>query len=138
MQQAGIAHLFVRGKDAQFCPGRKWQFDFYCPTRQLAVEVEGGSWAGGRHTRGSGFSADAEKYNAAAIAGIRVLRFDSRMIPPPRPYRKEARTAAEKRRRALDGTALATIKLALGAASDSGHTEVSRPEAGRYVRNSGT
>jgi hypothetical protein len=31
-------------------------------------------WTRGRHTRGAGFIKDIEKYNAAAIAGYRVLR----------------------------------------------------------------
>jgi len=39
----------------------------------LAVEVDGGTWTGGRHTRGAGFEADCEKLNAAVIAGFRVL-----------------------------------------------------------------
>jgi hypothetical protein len=40
----------------------------------VALEVEGGAWSGGRHTRGAGFLGDMEKYNAAAILGWCVLR----------------------------------------------------------------
>jgi very-short-patch-repair endonuclease len=46
----------------------------------VAAEVEGGTWSGGRHTRGSGFEKDAEKYNEAANDGWRVLRFTGGMI----------------------------------------------------------
>lgn len=56
---------------------RKWRFDFAWPSRMLAVEVEGGTHSGGRHTRGAGYAADCEKYNAATISGWRVLRFTS-------------------------------------------------------------
>jgi hypothetical protein len=46
----------------------------------LAVEVEGGTWIAGRHTSGSGFAADCEKYNEAIIAGWRILRVTPAMI----------------------------------------------------------
>lgn len=54
--------------------GRQWRCDFCWPDRLVAVEVEGGIWNGGRHIRPAGFEADAEKYNAMAIAGWAVLR----------------------------------------------------------------
>jgi very-short-patch-repair endonuclease len=59
----------------RFHPTRKWRFDFAFPDRMVAVEIEGGVWTGGRHTRGSGFVADIEKYNAAAALGWFVFRF---------------------------------------------------------------
>ena len=37
-------------------------------------ELEGGTWTGGRHTRGTGFRDDCEKYNAAGAFGWRVFR----------------------------------------------------------------
>lgn len=62
-------------REHQFAPPRRWRFDFAWPAFMLAVEIEGGVWANGRHTRGSGFIADISKYNAAALAGWKVLRF---------------------------------------------------------------
>jgi hypothetical protein len=61
-------------------PDRRWRFDFAWPDYKLAVEVEGGSWIGGRHSRGAGFQSDIEKYNSAARLGWTVLRYTGRMI----------------------------------------------------------
>ncbi len=57
-----------------FHPTRKWRFDYAWPAFKVALEVEGGVWTGGRHTRGSGFVKDLEKYNAAACLGWRIIR----------------------------------------------------------------
>lgn len=63
-----------------FLDDRKFRFDFAWPWIHLAVEVEGGSWSGGRHTRGLGFERDCEKYNEATIAGWQVFRVTPAMI----------------------------------------------------------
>jgi hypothetical protein len=55
-------------------PERKWKFDYAWPEHLVALECEGGVWVGGRHTSGSGFLKDIEKYNAAAVRGWLVLR----------------------------------------------------------------
>jgi very-short-patch-repair endonuclease len=60
--------------------GRKWRFDFAWPEERLAVEVEGGIWTQGRHTRGSTFENELRKYNRAALAGWCVLRLSTEMI----------------------------------------------------------
>ncbi len=57
-----------------------WRFDFAFPGQRLAVEVEGGTWANGRHSRGSGYESDCRKYNAAILHGWRVYRFTSDMV----------------------------------------------------------
>lgn len=62
-----------------FCD-RKWRFDFAELRSKVAIEVEGGTWSGGRHTRGAGYSADCEKYNEATRLGWRVFRLTSNMI----------------------------------------------------------
>lgn len=59
----------------QFHPRRKWRFDIAWPDLMLAVEIDGGIWSGGRHTRRAGFHKDMEKINAATVLGWRVLRF---------------------------------------------------------------
>jgi hypothetical protein len=63
-----------------FAPPRRWRFDLAWPEQMIAVEVEGGSYVGGRHSTGPGFWRDCEKYNAAVVLGWRVLRFTPAMI----------------------------------------------------------
>lgn len=81
-----------------FHPERKWRVDWYFEANgyQVALEVEGAIFGrqvichqchvpvvskngkkimqGGRHSSGSGFAGDLEKYNALAMAGIWLLR----------------------------------------------------------------
>ena len=59
----------------KFHPERKWKADFAIPSRMLLIEIDGGAFSAGRHTRGMGFINDMEKLNAAACLGYRVLRF---------------------------------------------------------------
>jgi len=63
-----------------FCNDRKWRFDFAWYEIMLSVEVEGGVWTSGRHTRPKSFTEDIIKYNEAAIMGWTVLRYTSDLI----------------------------------------------------------
>lgn len=63
----------------RFCE-RRWLFDFAWPDIKLAVEVDGGTWVGGRHTRPQGFAKDCEKLNRATMDGWRVLRYTGEMV----------------------------------------------------------
>jgi len=51
-----------------------WRMDYAWPDQKVALEVEGGVFSGGRHTRGSGFVGDMNKYNAAGAMGWIILR----------------------------------------------------------------
>jgi hypothetical protein len=64
----------------KFHPTRRWRFDIAWPELMLAVEVEGGTWINGRHSRGSGMEADLEKYGEAMKLGWNVYRCSSGMI----------------------------------------------------------
>lgn len=63
------------GKEYRVVPDRKWRFDYAYPDLMIGMEVHGGIWIRGGHTRGSGFIKDREKFNRAAIAGWLVLEF---------------------------------------------------------------
>ena len=63
-----------------FLDGRRFRFDFAWPPFLIAVEIEGGTYSMGRHTRGSGFAKDCEKYNLAALDGWSVYRFTTCMV----------------------------------------------------------
>ena len=69
-------------REFRFHPTRKWRADFAHLESRSLIEVEGGIFmrAGGRHTRGSGYASDAEKYLEAALAGWRVLRLTERQL----------------------------------------------------------
>lgn len=64
----------------RFAPPRRFAADFGWPDRMLLVEVDGGTWVQGRHSRGSGIEGDAEKQTLAALLGWRVMRFTGAMV----------------------------------------------------------
>ena len=69
-------------REFKFHPSRRWRFDFLIHPKEykIAIEIEGGVYTQGRHTRGSGFVKDMEKYNSATILGYRVLRYSTQQI----------------------------------------------------------
>lgn len=80
MMAAGIQDFHDVKAEYKFYPERKWRFDFAIPDKLIGIECEGGTWSRGRHTRGSGYYKDCEKYNTAAINAWCVLRFTKDMI----------------------------------------------------------
>jgi very-short-patch-repair endonuclease len=67
-------------REYAFAKPRRWRFDFAWPDFMVAVEIEGGTWQVSRHTHPSGYAADMEKYNAAAVQGWMVLRFTPQQV----------------------------------------------------------
>jgi very-short-patch-repair endonuclease len=64
----------------RFNPDRRWRFDYAFPDLMIAVEIEGGVWIQGRHSRGMGMINDMEKYNWAVLHGWRVLRYTPQQL----------------------------------------------------------
>lgn len=70
------------GHELEYCfhNTRKWRFDVWIPELKLGVEYEGVFSDKSRHTTVSGYTGDCDKYNAAAVMGIRVLRYTSKNL----------------------------------------------------------
>lgn len=66
-------------EEYRFNPPRRWRIDYYF-TVGLAVEIEGGIFAYGRHNRPIGFIKDMEKYNSITESGIYLLRYQPNKI----------------------------------------------------------
>lgn len=74
------AHNLTPEREYKFHPLRNWKADFCFRAEMVIVEVEGGIWKNGRHTRPQAFEADAQKYNAATLMGYRILRYSTAMV----------------------------------------------------------
>jgi hypothetical protein len=70
-EQAGTQGVL----EHRFHAVRRWRFDAAFPEKLIAIEIDGGAFIGGRHTRGVGFKNDCEKLNNAALLGWRIFRF---------------------------------------------------------------
>ncbi len=86
------AHMSELGisfeREYLICEGRKWRADYaflsHFTVNSIAawvlVEIEGAVWTSGRHTRGSGYVKDLEKYRVASALGYRLYRFSTQEI----------------------------------------------------------
>jgi very-short-patch-repair endonuclease len=70
----------ARWRFEQIKPPRCWRWDFFSPPFRLAIELDGGSYIQGGHSRGAQSCRDYLKRNEAEIDGYLVLRFDAAMV----------------------------------------------------------
>jgi very-short-patch-repair endonuclease len=73
-------HVGVVEKEYRFEPTRRWRSDYAIPKAMLLIECEGGTFQISRHTTGTGFQNDCDKYNHASALGYTVLRFTTQDI----------------------------------------------------------
>ena len=87
--QLTLAHVLrVAGYDVQtevrFATPRRWRIDVTATrpqgTRKLAIEIDGGVWIQGRHTRGTGVEKDNEKIAHIAMQGWLFLRVTPQQV----------------------------------------------------------
>ena len=78
--QLDAAGLTGYVREYQAIPGRKFRFDFAFVRERLLVEINGGTYNGGAHSRGVGLNRDYEKGNLAVVNNWRVLSFDTKQV----------------------------------------------------------
>lgn len=66
--------------EVRFHPTRKWRADYLWRSEKLIVEVDGGVFVQGRHSRGVGVEKDCEKFAEAMVLGYRVMRVTTRHV----------------------------------------------------------
>lgn len=67
-------------REVAFAAPRKFRFDRAYRIHHVAVELDGGTWSGGRHVSGAGYARDAEKANYAASIGWAVFHLTADML----------------------------------------------------------
>ena len=70
-------------KEVTFYPGRRFRFDYAhlaISRFKAAIELDGGVFVGGRHSRGMGQVKDAEKGRLAAYSGWNVIHFTTKCL----------------------------------------------------------
>ena len=71
---------FTLASEVVFHPERRWRLDFAILDLRLGIEIQGGTFMRGGHSRGAGQNRDFEKHNAATALGWRVLFADTKML----------------------------------------------------------
>lgn len=67
-------------REFQIVSDRRYRADFFFPLARLIVEVDGGGWVNGRHSRGNGIENDAEKSALIAQLPARLMRVTPKQI----------------------------------------------------------
>ena len=66
--------------------GRKWRFDLAIPDYRIALEIQGGIFIAGRHSRGASLLKEWDKLNCAAAMGWRVIYCQPKDVKSGRAY----------------------------------------------------
>jgi hypothetical protein len=106
LQQIKLLGITTPETEYRFAPPRRWRFDLAWPALHFAVEIDGGGYVQGRHSRGQGIEKDCEKYEAAMLDGWTVYRCTPRMV--------------------RNGGAVRVVSQMIGAINDGKRTETER------------
>jgi hypothetical protein len=91
MPQSNLEHQFITlwqslfpnvqlESEVQLIPKRRFRFDFVHRLSKVAIEINGGNWANGRHTRASALLSEYEKINLAQLEDYQVFLLNNEMI----------------------------------------------------------
>lgn len=75
-------NLPVPVRQYRHSPKRKWRWDFYLAP-DILVDIQGGTFIRGAHSRGVGQDKDFEKWNDAVRMGYRPLLFGTMAMKDP-------------------------------------------------------
>jgi len=64
----------------KFCESRRWKSDFCHVASKTLIELEGGLYINGGHSRGAAYEKNLEKYNEAQFLGYHLFRLGPNMI----------------------------------------------------------
>lgn len=67
-------------REYRFDDVRRFRLDFAFPERRVGIELQGGVWTGGRHTRGAGYERDVVKLNLLQSLGWRCFYVTASML----------------------------------------------------------
>jgi very-short-patch-repair endonuclease len=80
LHQIQLVGLPTPEREYRFAPPRRFRADFAYPEKKILVEVQGGIYTRGAHSRGTGLERDYEKINLAQLLGYKVFQFSRKMI----------------------------------------------------------
>lgn len=80
LHQMQLVGLPLPEREYRFAPPRRFRADFAYPEQKILVEVQGGIYTRGAHSRGIGLERDYEKLNLAQLLGYKVFQFSRKMI----------------------------------------------------------
>lgn len=119
---------------------REWRLDCAFPDSLVGVEIDGGTWTRGRHSRGAGYAEDCRKINHAATLGWAVLRYTSDMLMlDPLGVVQEVETMLDSRRANRTRSRLigAVLNLKPGDAQPIGTQTIARVNARKFELRDG-
>jgi very-short-patch-repair endonuclease len=88
---------------------RPWRADFTWPAHKIVVEVQGGAFGGGRHTRGVGYTTDLQKSLLLQADGWLCMGLTAGMVEDPSGFWiKQVGQAVEQRSTLLSVLATAS------------------------------
>lgn len=83
LKQAQLSGMDIPDPEPEYHfnkPFTNHRIDFAFKDAKIAIELEGGVFTNGRHTRGKGYTDDCFKYNLLTLQGWRLLRYTRQML----------------------------------------------------------